>query len=350
MKLRKIVGLAGVALMGCGLAACSSAEVEVEPEIAFSVDSGTYIIPYGETPTPESGFLALDFTIKNLSDYKKNFSVEDFEMYDSEGEQADWFTAYGEGFEPFGGASLAAGKSLKSTLVFRVNKAEIYDLEFYSEDGDYESWEVDAGEYTDESGDVLALTNSYIDGVFLGKTPSAEATTKLVNDLNADRDVFKQGFAQALRGYFTYYQPNDDEANNIVNTFMQVNGERANINAVVTELYPTSAIVTVLPECLSFDNMNLVAVADKFWKENEDAYFDADKWESLNPDSDRAVIQQLPDIIRTSAVTKTQEGISGDMRLRLNKVGDQWEVVTADTDNNWEFFNLRQRLRGDLSL
>lgn len=351
MKLAKWLRVTTLVMAAGLLGACGSGNVDEQPKMEMTLGDGCFVMDVGPELAEGEGLLAIGFTVKNNTEEKATVNVSDFSVYDEAGDKVDLVDvgAIDSDFGSFEGDGISSGKTVKGNLVFAVDKAQEYELEYESVEGETEIFVISPEEYVDETALSTELAKYYVENVFLGKkSEAAIGEAVLSNDLPAETEAFKQGFREALREEFTEYKPSDDELNTVINSFMGTNGQKAVVNYKILQSFPDSAVITVMPECLNFEKVNGEAILENFLVANEVAY--EEKWDQIGIDAEKHLLAEYPNAFNHTPISAMAEGSGDSLQIRLKKQDGKWQVITEDTDDNYAFTMIKQTFRGDLYL
>ncbi|GCF95770.1 hypothetical protein NRIC_36610 [Enterococcus florum] len=335
-------------------------------KVELSVEGGTYIIPDGEKVEDSSGFLALDIKVKNKSDDKLDISPEDFALYDEEGNKVSSERVYdsNDKFKVMSYESVSQDKSFTAPLVFEVDKEAEYELHYkptyYSEDEKDEGIELklNAKKYSDETKEVEALVEQYISTVFYGDEEKKEDTEKdeekkdekepkveLANDLEKEKQEFKEGSIELLKEDFSRYEPSSAEVEKVITEIQTTNREKAKVTYAFKEFFPETATIYVRPEVILLEKVDTEAIMETFVEENKGKYSD---YSSVYRDAEKYLLQELPTKIKEAAIA-TESNMDGEgYQVKLEKKDGKWEVHSENESRNYDFNSMRSTFRGGL--
>ncbi|MBP2100178.1 DUF5105 domain-containing protein [Enterococcus rivorum] len=330
------------------LAGCSTNKKE--KVAAVTIDGGEYILPQDESTSEGEGFLALEVTLKNETSKSLDISKSDIMLYDEDDSKIEAIDVYpeeGSKTKFFSYEKLSGNKSKTGYVVFPVNKEEKYKLHFEPMIFDTEKeaepiiLEVDASKYKDHSKEVLKAATGFVDEVFLAK--ENKSYEKLVTN-NKEEAIknFDSNFTKNLKDKFYDYKPTEQEASAIAKVLRETNGK---VGKVAYELFyfsPDMATVLVNVEAVTFKEMRsaMTEVQNKFSEQASDMSFE----EEMRL-AEKAVVDQLPEIIKTTTPVEIDSYGDG-FRMLLKKNGKgKWEVQTKGTTARFD--SLEQPFRGD---
>lgn len=363
MKKKTVRGL-GVIIMSSvlmlTLGACSGAgkgETKANKEAAsnklasMEIENGTYVIPEGETPTEDTGYLALNIKIKNTGKETLSISTDDINLYDEDDNKISQVNDYtdSDNFKKLKYESLSGDKNTNGYVIFKVDKEKKYELHYapmdYSDEKQKDiQLDVNAKDYDDKSSDVTKLTEEFVNTVFLNKKDE-EKSGNLANNLEEEHNSFNKTFSQSLSKEFYYYKPSEAELMTAIDAFEAANAKKSKNSYSIKSYYPESATVYIKTETIHFDTLDTEAIVDDFVNKNEGKYSDYEKAKS---DAEKYLLEQLPTKYEAASVSTNDSSSGEGYEVHLTKKDDKWTVDTSDSSKNYGFKSLKQAFMGDL--
>ncbi|MBS7577396.1 MULTISPECIES: DUF5105 domain-containing protein [unclassified Enterococcus] len=345
-------------LAACGGSSSKTKEESASADASIKVNSGTYVVTEDSSSSDDEGMLALNVSITNKTKKSMNFlGTSDIALYDSKDNKIDAENIYTDDskFKLFNTSKIAANKSASGYVVFEVNKNEKYELRFapYSVDGDDEKeivLKIDSSKYKDESDNLKAASQQYIDAVFLGKASDDASKNKveLSNDLEGEKTTFKEQFSKAVKKDFDYYEPSTAELGTLVDSFIAANQKKAKVEYNVSELTPNRAVIYVKPETINISDIDTESIMDKFVDENQDKY-DGSDYDKIYQDAEKYLLQQIPTKIEETNIS-TPDYMDGEgYKMILTKDDKKWSVDSSDSSKNYEFDYIKSAFMGHLN-
>ncbi|WP_438735895.1 DUF4352 domain-containing protein [Enterococcus sp. DIV0788_1] len=368
-KMKKVNGLILLSSLLLLLSSCSGSDAKKEDtkensvqssKVELSIEKGSYIVPNGKMIDDSTGFLALDIKVKNKSKDKLDVTSNDFSLYDESGKKVSSERVYdsNDNFKVMGSESLSEDKSFTEPLVFEVKKDAKYELHYkplYLTDEEKDEGvelSLNTKEYNDESKAVQALVDSYVTKVFYGSDEVSEEDKKaigkleLANDIEQERNTFKEDGVNALKDVFTHYEPASAELEKVIDQIQKTNAEKGKVTYKFREFFPESAVIYVRPEVVLLDDVDTKAIVEKFVEENKGQYTD---YASVQRDAEKFLLQELPEKINETQVN-TEKNMNGEgYQVKLEKKDGKWEINSANESRNYYFKSMRETFRGGIN-
>lgn len=318
---------------------------------SIEIEDGTYVVPEGETPTEDTGYLALNIKIKNTGKDTLSISTDDINLYDEDDNKISQVNDYtdSESFKKLKYESLSGDKNTTGYVIFKVDKEKKYELHYapmsYSDEKQKDiQLDVVAKDYKDNSSDVTKLTEEFVNAVFLNKK-SEETNKNLANNLEEEHNSFNKTFSQSFGKEFTYYKPSEAELMTAIDAFEATNAKKAKTSYSIKSFYPEEATVYVKTETIHFDSLDTDTIIEDFVNKNEGKYSDYDKAQS---DAEKYLLEQLPTKYESASVNTNDSSIGEGYEVHLTKKDDKWTIDTSDSSKNYAFNSLKQAFMGDL--
>lgn len=358
-------------------------------DVQFEVTDGTYVVPPEESTLNDEHYLALKVKITNKSDDKISVGADSFALYDSDDSKMNDYNIYGEDdqFHTISSETISKGKSLTGYVVYKVDEDAKYNLHFEPTFSDYEkeaeelSVKISTDKYEDKTEDVLELTETYVNEVFLSgneaantetlsaETPSAKVVTlsskdedkedkkdkededkpALSNNLEEERTSFNNSFINAfIEGvYFSYFEPSQAEVKTFVDAYVKANAKRANIQYSIKSYTIDSAVVYVKPETIDIESIDTESLVDDFVNQNKNSYSD---YSTAVEAAEKHIMEQLPTKLETTGLASPDgmEGEGYELHLIKDKDSNKWKVQSSDASENYGFKMIQSAFMGNL--
>ncbi|WP_270245330.1 DUF4352 domain-containing protein [Lactococcus lactis] len=335
------------------LAGCSSGS---KAPATVSVKSQSYVLSESKSNlSTDEGFVALKVSIKN--DTKKSFEQVtnyDFKLKDKKGNELSVERVYdsNDEFKILNSeSSLSPDKTVSGYLVFKVDKGSKYELHYKPEMEQKNKKtkndvvvKVDTSQATDQSKVFTSIAKSYVDQTFLGKDSSNKSLgTDLTESKKNFDETFTKAFTSDLSSSGANYKPSQDQTDKVLKSLKSTNADKGSVDYKTIEMFPTSAIVAIKPEVVSFDNVDMEGLVSSYEdKANPDSDYD----EIMNG-AVKYVLEQLPSKIASSKIEEPSNMDSEGYKMTLTKdKSGKWNVNNSNSSDNYDYRELQEAFMG----
>ncbi|MDR2976126.1 MAG: hypothetical protein LBV19_02285 [Streptococcaceae bacterium] len=294
----------------------------------------------------------------NSKDKEAYFESEDDSFYDSDNNPIKteiFFPARDlTKLEWFFNAEILPGETRKGFAVFRVKRKANYELRLtptsYVNDAKDLVLNINSSKYSDNSEELIKLSKTYIDNVFLGR----HTETKLDNNVAASRSAFKKTLSENLSDSVSYkYRPTAAETKTPINALIAANAKRGEVEYSILENFPDYALINVKVRAIDFNYIDMTEIMTDWTEKNYQKYQSKGKNtteinDKLNQDAVKFLMNQLPASIEQTPVTSPLFMKDGyEMALTKDSSG-KWSVDETDNLENDAFYDLRTAFMGGL--
>ncbi|MDR0298190.1 MAG: DUF4352 domain-containing protein [Streptococcaceae bacterium] len=352
MKLAKMLTVGAVsaaalfALTGCfGFGKTATIKVDSK-EVVISSDKKA-----------NDGNVYVDMTLEVTNETKstlKDFSSYEMALYDSNNNKISPESIYSSDSTNINSLSkssdLQAGKTAKGDVIFQVEKGKKYTLHYTPMDSSYKKLKdvevaVDMSKISDNSANLKTMAGNYIDAVFLGKT---DVKSNLKNDLNSEGAQFKSDFTKDLISNFKdeTITVSSSDAQTIVSSFMATNAAKSKGTFAIKEMYSDYAVVTVKPQTINLDDLDLSNEASDWISANSGKYDDYDKGMAA---FSKYILSKMPtEIAKLSAKDPNYVPTDGYEMILKKGTDGKWTFDSDTGTDNYDFKDLQQAFSSDI--
>lgn len=391
-RILKVTSVSALLLSGLILTACSNTKTSQNGgssasngNVTVELVKGTYVVPSGESVANNEKYLALDVKVTNKGDSSLYLSSSDFALYDSNNEKVSDVTVYDDAgnFKTISGETLKKGKSVTGYVVYKVEKTSKYELSYapsftkYDKNNDDKdvTLPIKASKYEDHTGEVVGLTQEFVNQVFLNNNEASNAKTvdfhssdskmsllasskssksssssdkvSLLNNLSNERDNFNNAFISEFGKLFTHYSASQSELKTFTDAYEVANAKRAEIQYSIKSYTPDSAIVYIKPNVIDLASIDTTNIMQSFINQNKSTYND---YNTAYQAAEKYLLEQLPTKLdSTGLATSTyMDGEGYELQLTKDKDSNKWKVNTEDTSDNYQYKYLEYSFMGNI--
>ncbi|MGY3713741.1 hypothetical protein [Lactococcus petauri] len=326
---------------------------------SVKLNSENYIIQEDEKNSENEGILALNISVENTSKQSiDSVSWDDFTLYDKKGNQIsvdDDVYDQNDTFELMRASSLNPSKEKSGYLTFKVDKGEKYELHYKprsSKDSKKTKeiiTEVDTSKAKDTSSETKEAVESYVNQVFLNTTDDTKSQNSqteknkednLALDVNKAKEAFNDKFSKLfvadLQSSGATYQPTVAETSKIISAVKTTNATKGKVDYKVVESFPDSAIVSIKPEVVSFNTIDMSSILE----DNMDKIDDSDYDKAINAAA-KILVEKLPSEIGSSKIESPNDMDTDGYKVALHKTKEgKWSFDNSDSSKNYDYTEL----------